>query len=108
MERDDWPLCEGKTAMKKAWHVVTYDVRDEGRLRIVARLLQGYGERIQYSVFRCRLSKTDLGRLRWELSLIMAPEDDLLVIPLCEHCAGSVSETSGRHWDEESPTYRIV
>ena len=94
--------------MNRAWYVVTYDVRDDRRLRLVAKLLEGYGERIQYSVFRCRLSKRDSSRLRWELVLVMAPEDNLLVIPLCEQCGGNVSESSGRKWDEIAPTHRVV
>ena len=37
------------------WWLVSYDVRDSNRLRKVAKKLEGYGERLQYSVFRCRL-----------------------------------------------------
>ena len=94
--------------MTKAWHIVTYDVRDDRRLRLVAHLLEGYGERIQYSVFRCRLSRRDLSRLRWELVQVMAPEDNLLVVPLCERCGGNVSESNGRKWTDAAPTYRVV
>jgi len=69
------------------WHLISYDVRDAQRLRKVARTLEGYGNRIQYSVFRCRLDRTALEKLRWELNRILDPVDHLLVIPLCEGCA---------------------
>ena len=61
----------------KNWRLVMYDVRDPKRLRKVAKHLEGYGSRIQYSVFRCRLSERQAERLRWELTTILEEEDDL-------------------------------
>ena len=74
----------------KHWHLISYDVRDPKRLRQVAKKLEGYGTRVQYSVFRCRLDRITLEKLHWELNQIMKEEDDLLVIPLCGECAGKV------------------
>ena len=53
------------------WHLISYDVRDPKRLRRVAKLLEGYGTRLQYSVFRCRLDELTLEKLHWELNKIM-------------------------------------
>ncbi|MCR9294408.1 MAG: CRISPR-associated endonuclease Cas2 [bacterium] len=97
-------------ASSKHWHLISYDVRDPARLRRTAKLLESYGNRIQYSVFRCRLDKTMLEKLHWELSRILDEEDDLLVIPLCGSCAGKVSQHSTgdcRDWDE-TPTFRVI
>jgi CRISPR-associated protein Cas2 len=66
----------------QCWHLIRYDVRDPKRLRRVAKLLEGYGTRVQYSIFRCRLDHLSLEKLHWELNQIMESEDDLLVIPL--------------------------
>ena len=77
----------------KQWHLVSYDVRDPKRLRQVAKLLESYGSRLQYSVFRCRLDVEMLERLHWQLSQIMEDVDDLLVIPLCNRCAGESRST---------------
>jgi len=93
------------------WHLVAYDVRDPKRLRQVARTLESYGERVQYSVFRCRLDRTALEKLRWELQKIMEPEDDLLVIPLCQQCAGQIpihSTGDRSDWAEPHPSFRVV
>ena len=60
--------------MVRKWHLVSYDVRDDARLRRVARLLEGYGERLQHSVFRCRLGTVELERLRWELTRVAFDE----------------------------------
>jgi len=96
---------------QKSWHLVTYDVRDPKRLRKVAKKLEGYGERIQYSVFRCRLDHVTLEKLCWELTEIMAREDDLLVMPMCTRCAERVpihSTGDQSAWAEAPPTFRIV
>ncbi len=91
------------------WHLVTYDVRDDGRLRRVARLLEGYGERLQDSVFRCRLGTVELQRLRWELTRLMADEDALLIIPVCDRCASGVASLRARQrWDCGPPSFTIV
>jgi CRISPR-associated protein Cas2 len=88
---------------------VCYDVRDEARLRQVARLLEGYGERVQYSVFRCRLTPRELERLRWELGKVVAQEDAWLMVPLCEDCVGRLRSQHGeRWWPAEPPGYVIV
>jgi CRISPR-associated protein Cas2 len=94
---------------KKSWYIICYDVRDDKRLRKVAKHLKGYGERIQFSVFRCRLSKRGVERLKWELTKIMDLEDDLLVIGLCSNCARSIcSRDSKGDWSVDQPTFQIV
>lgn len=93
----------------KRWQLVSYDIRDEKRLRKVAKLLQGYGTRLQYSVFRCHLSDRDLERLRWELTRIMTKEDDLLVVSLCNSCVARVRATNpDGQWPEEPPGFIII
>jgi CRISPR-associated protein Cas2 len=39
------------------WWLVCYDVHDPERLRKAAKHLEGYRERMQYSVFRCWLTR---------------------------------------------------
>lgn len=86
------------------WHVLTYDIRDPERWRKVYRLLRGHGDRIQYSVFRVRASKTQLERLRWELERLLGQEDDLLIISLCPSCGRRVkARHSDDAWPDEPP-----
>ena len=92
----------------RSWHLVSYDVRDDRRLRRTARLLEGYGERVQYSVFRCRLTRKGLERMRWELARVMEAEDSLLIIPICAGCSRGIHESMDRAWRAEPPTYRVV
>lgn len=93
----------------RTWHLVCYDIRDDARLRHVRRLLEGYGERVQYSVFRCRLTPKEEQRLRWDLSRLAAKEDAWLVVPLCSRCVESLRRHDGhREWPEEAPSYIVV
>ncbi len=71
--------------------LVAYDIADPKRLRQVARACQDFGHRKQYSVFFCRLSATDLVRLRSRLyDIIDLDRDQILFIPLCGRCAGAI------------------
>lgn len=95
------------------WYLVCYDVRDEKRLRKVAKHLEGYGTRLQYSIFRCWLSFTQMQRLRWELTQqYVTPDDDVMFIPLCARCVEGleVTHTASKRaaWPEAPRAPRIV
>ena len=90
---------------EKRWYLVSYDIRDQKRWRDAYKTLKGTGDRIQYSLFRCRLSKTEMEQLRWELEQILSDEDDLMFVHLCPHCAGRVQE-KGKEGDWTQPVHR--
>jgi CRISPR-associated protein Cas2 len=95
----------------KTWHLIAYDVRDPKRLRRVAKKLEAYGSRVQYSIFRCRLDRPGLEKLRWELAEIMDSADSLLVMPICAQCASKVpihSTADQSDWADDAPTFRII
>lgn len=63
--------------------VVSYDITDDKRRRKIVKILEGYGRRVQYSVFECDLD--DLKTSRLELSLLKEideKEDDIRFYPL--------------------------
>ena len=70
----------------KNWYLVCYDIRCPKRWRKAYKLLEGYGSRLQFSVFRCWLSQRMREKLRWELEKILTSEDDLLLIRLSAQC----------------------
>jgi CRISPR-associated protein Cas2 len=77
-------------------YIVAYDICHPKRLRRVARICEDFGFRRQYSVFLCRLSATDLVRLKSRLyDVIKLQEDQVLFIPLCGRCAEGI-EALGR------------
>jgi CRISPR-associated protein Cas2 len=63
--------------------LVTYDVRTadaEGqrRLRRVARLCEDWGQRVQASVFECKLDPAEFAGLKAQLAAVIDPEHDSL------------------------------
>lgn len=79
--------------------LVCYDISDPKRLRKVARACEDFGYRKQFSVFLCRLSTTDMVRLRNRLyDLIDLEADQVLLIPVCGRCLGGL-EALGRPTD---------
>lgn len=72
-------------------YVVTYDIADDRRRNRVVRFLNGYGERVQYSVWECVLTASQAERMWAGLArLIRGEEDRLRMYRLCPVCAGEV------------------
>jgi len=64
-------------------YIVSYDVSDPKRLRLVHKKLEGYGDWMQYSVFLCDLSPKELALLRESLrELIHHEEDQVMIVDL--------------------------
>jgi CRISPR-associated protein Cas2 len=64
-------------------YIVSYDIADEKRLRLVFRTMRDFGDHLQFSVFECQLTPADLVRLRGELGrIIHHTEDQVLFIDL--------------------------
>ena len=77
-------------------YLVGYDISNPKRLRKVAQTCEDFGLRRQYSVFLCRLTATDLVKLKSRLyDIIDLQEDQVFVQPLCDRCAGQI-EALGR------------
>jgi CRISPR-associated protein Cas2 len=93
--------------MARRRYLVAYDIRDERRLRMVAACMEGYGTRIQYSVFVSDLSPRELILMRADLeSLMKTTEDSVMIVDL-----GAVGERSrflflGQH--QKLPTQGAV
>ena len=62
--------------MDEHLYVVTYDIRDEKRWRRVFKLMNGYGQWLQLSVFQCRLSRRGMVELRAALAAIVKQDED--------------------------------
>lgn len=94
------------------WWLVCYDVHDPVRLRRAAKCLEGAGQRMQYSVFRCWMTPAQMHRLRWELTCLLDPEDEVLVIPLCARCVSGMQTTftaqNEPDWPDQPDPFRIA
>ncbi len=64
-------------------YIICYDIREPKRLRKVCKIMKGYGERRQFSVFFCVLKEIDLVRLQAALDKVMnMKEDQVMIIDL--------------------------
>ena len=64
--------------MRKAY-IVAYDICAPKRLRKVYKVMLGYGLRVQYSVFRCELSRRQLAELRCRLDVLLDHHRDQIL-----------------------------
>lgn len=69
-------------------HLVVYDVEDGGTRARVAGLLEGYGRRVQQSVFECHLDDQALRELtiRLQKELTNDPEGEVRLYRVCGRC----------------------
>jgi CRISPR-associated protein Cas2 len=63
--------------------LVCYDIADEKRLRKVFQTMRAYGDHLQYSVFECQFTASDMVKCRAELAeIINNAEDQVLFVNL--------------------------
>ena len=91
----------------RSWYIFCYDIRDPKRWRRVYRIVNGYGQRLQYSLFRCYLTRTQMEQARHELEKVVTDEDDLIVIRLSPRCQ-IIERAEGKAWAEPPPRFDIL
>ncbi len=63
--------------------LVCYDIGDDKRLRKVFKTMRDFGDHLQYSIFECQFTPTDLARCRQAMAdLIHHTQDQVLFIDL--------------------------
>jgi len=72
--------------MKRYERMVFYDIRDKTRLRRVANILLDYAERLQYSVYYCKLSEADFQTMQNRLAAVISEEDQIDSLCFCQTC----------------------
>lgn len=91
------------------WYLVCYDIRDQKRWAKAYKIFKGRGERLQYSIFRIRMNKTQLEALRWKMGKILDQEDDLMIIRLCSSCAQRVIDSRGTdNWKNGPAAFDVL
>lgn len=65
-------------SQEQLW-VIAYDIPSNKRRRKFAKVLEGYGIRLQKSVFECRLQPHHLLRLRQLLASIATTDDSVRI-----------------------------
>lgn len=80
--------------MRYKKYLICYDITETTVRNKVHSLLSAVGQRVNYSVFECELSKRKLNSLRDEIkALINNRQDSVIYYPLCLNClCGVVSD----------------
>ena len=58
-------------------YAIAYDVADDRRRQRVAKFLEGWGRRVQRSVFECELSSEELDQVFASLKELLISEEDI-------------------------------
>ena len=61
-------------------YIVAYDVSDPKRLKRTHKAMYGYGDAVQYSVFRCDLSDAELTLMKDAIGAIINHAEDRVMI----------------------------
>ena len=73
------------------FYVISYDIPDDRRRGQLAKVLKGFGTRVQYSVFEAHLNKRQYEELKRAVErLIDLTEDSVRYYALCSACVGRV------------------
>jgi CRISPR-associated protein Cas2 len=78
------------------FYIVTYDISDNKRRKKVSDLLEGYGRRVQYSVFECVLEAAQYEELRRRMKPRVTEADSIRFYPLSRHTLQSVEVWGGQ------------
>ena len=57
--------------------IVSYDIPSNRRRYKVMKTMEGFGTRVQYSVFECRLKPREIDDLRKKLKKLISREDSI-------------------------------
>ena len=73
------------------FYIVSYDIVSNKRRNEVAKTLEGFGTRVQYSVFECLLTEDQFEVLRKRLRALIDPAtDSIRSYRLCHACLDEI------------------
>ena len=71
--------------------LVAYDIADNKRLQRIAKIMEDYGDRVQYSVFEMEVDRSTFRQMRQRTENVLEEDEDgVKYFFLCERCAGRV------------------
>lgn len=73
------------------FYLVSYDITDDKRRLKLAKHLENFGDRVQYSVFECLLTNDLLQKMKTGIEKTISPEEDSVrIYPLCANCGREI------------------
>ena len=88
--------------------VVSYDVTNDRRRNRISKTLLDYGTRVQYSVFECNLTASQLSELEQRLLKVYdEAEDTIRIYRLCAGCLKTVRAYGRGKVTEDEEVYIV-
>lgn len=91
-------------------YIISYDIKSDKLRAKIAKVLENFGKRVQYSVFELQITEKQYETLYRKLILLMSGENlgDIRIYKLCGKCENNISiigvdlETGPSRSDEEN------
>ncbi len=73
-------------------YVIAYDIPDDARRLKLAKVLEGFGQRVQRSVFECNLTEREYRALLKKVERVIQLDDgdSVRIYRLCDACATNI------------------
>lgn len=88
--------------------VVVYDISNDKRRVKLSNFLEGYGHRIQFSVFECFISLEEMRQLHQKVKKLVLPKEDNVRFYWISNDALSIVLTIGSQKPEPPPQYYVI
>ncbi len=74
-------------------YLITYDIKDDKKRKKISDILEGFGVRVNFSVFECEVNRTKLARLKSKIEKhIDKKQDSIRFYHICQNCLGKSYE----------------
>lgn len=101
------PGVTSRGSRQSSLYVVAYDIPDDKRRTKVHKILKGFGQWTEFSLFECFLTKKELLQMRAKLNEhLHAQQDRVRIYLICEQCLTKI-ETVGIPQPLEDTMYLI-
>ena len=81
--------------MRSTFVIVSYDIRKDKRRNKIYKTLKNFGQRVQYSVFECDITRMEYLKLRSRLDALIEEDDNIRFYFLCEACQATIERIGG-------------
>lgn len=88
--------------------IVVYDISDDKRRTKLSNFLEGYGQRVQWSVFECFITLDEMRVLHQKVKKLVKPEEDDVRFYWLSTEAASMVLTIGSEKPEPPPKYYVI
>ncbi len=88
--------------------IVVYDIPDDKRRTKLSNFLEGYGRRVQFSVFECFISLEEMRQLHQKVKKFVLPAEDNVRFYWMFAEAMSMTLTIGSEKPAPPPNYYVV